>query len=525
MNLYQEQEQEQEQEQYPYYIYNNSINIIGLRNPKCIQYKENIMMIGSKLYLQEDNKLKYMLYSYQLNEELKLIVNTEKFINLNHIINDYDENINKSSWIRDMYKKDNTYFLLIEIKKNIDNSLFEFDFYLLKTDSFNEFELVKKYNLDNNYFLFKDYKNNLFTSFATRTSNIWGKYLFNFKINDIWIKPTFDKFVDYNTNDGHVLHNIDYNKNNKIYTIIFSIRDYDDNEENKFKYECYTANSYDLINYFSTEILKLDYSQLCNIKWLCYPYKFNYNKNEYIICNQDDYGKKTLPLIFNKYLIDNNIYTLMNNLNYDIKKSVITQSECNKLIEYIFNLKQKQKLVENKIQYFERSGISKLQNTPHCYNCYLFDWNNISITPEINRVFNILKDNYEKYTHKTVEDVGLYPQLIHYPENGGFIGIHYHPLSPQYIGQVLLLQNTKQCQNGFYLKHNNNLLDLSDEHKIGDLLIFKFNLLHGVSPTINVNENLLWKDTGEWYDTINKISFNPDINNISGRWVAVLTQL
>jgi hypothetical protein len=510
-----------------YYIYDKLIPITGLRNAKCIQYNENIMIIGSNVYKKEDEKLKYMIYSYKLNEEFNLIENTENLINLKHIINDYTDNINISSWIRDIYKENDIYFLLVEIKRNINNEFFEFDNYLLKTESFNNFELVKKYDLTNNY-LFKEdnnNNNNLFCSTFYKTSNIWGKYLFNFKINDIWIKPIFDKIVNYDIDDGHVFHNLEYDDINKQYTIIFSVRYYDELEENKFKYICYTAKSYDLINYFSTQLLQLDYSNFCDIKWVCYINKFTYKDIEYIICNQDDYGKKTNPILFKKYLVNNKIFTLMNNLNYDIKKNLINEDESIKLISYIFDLKQNNKLNENKIKYSERSGFSKLQNTPHCYNCYIFDWDNISITPEINRVFKVLKDNYQNYTDKTVEEVGLYPQLIHYPENGGFIGIHYHPLSPQYIGQVLLLQNTKYTQNGFYLKHNNNLLDLSDKHKIGDLLIFKFNLLHGVSPTIHVNENLLWKETGEWYDTINKISFNPDINNISGRWVAVLTQL
>jgi hypothetical protein len=507
-----------------YYIYDKLIPITGLRNPKCIEYNENIIILGSKVYAKEDEKLKYMIYSYKLNEEFSLIENSENLINLKHIMNDYIDDINISSWIRDIYTENNIFFLLVEIKININNNFFEFEYFLLKTQAFSNFELVKKYQLSNHH-LYKEYNNNFFSSTLYKTSDIWGKYLFNFKINDIWIKPIFDKIINYDMDKGHVIHDVSYDDTNKLYTIIFSVRYYDEFEENKHRYICYTAKSNDLINYFSTEKLQLDYSNFCHIKWVCYINKFTYKNIEYIICNQNDYGKKTNPILFKKYLVNKKIFALMNNLNYDIKKNLIDSSLSIKLIKYIFDLKQNNKLNENKIKYFEKSGFSKLQNTPHCYNCYIFDWDNISITPEINKVFKLLKDNYQNYTDKTVEEVGLYPQLIHYPENGGFIGIHYHPLSPQYIGQVLLLQNTKQCQNGFYLKHNNNLLDLSDEHKIGDLLIFKFNLLHGVSPTINVNENLLWKDTGEWYDTINKISFNPDINNISGRWVAVLTQL
>ena len=514
---------------YPYYIYDKSIPITGLRTPKCIQYKENIVIIGSKLYLQECKKLKYLLYINQINEEFKLIENTEILINLKHIINDYTDNINISSWIRDIYKKDNTFFFLIEIKKNIINNYFEYDYYLIKTDTFIDFELIKKYNnnLDSSY-LFIDYHDHLFTSKVTKTTdNIWGKYLFDFKIDDKWINPVFDKIVNYDTDEGHALHNIDYNESDKLYTIIFSVRYYDEREDNKFKYKCYTAKSFNLINFFSTDILQLDYSYICDISWVCYLSKFTYKDSEYIICNKNDYGKKSYPLLFKKYLINNKVYKLFNNnFKYDIQKNLITQIQCKRIIDFIFNLKNENKLYENKIQFFERTGFSKLQNTPHCYNCYIFDWNNINLIPELNIVFKILKDNYEKYTDNNIDDVKLYPQLIHYPDNGGFIGIHYHPLYKQFIGQVLLLQNSECCDNGFYLKYNNNFFDLSKKHNIGDLLIFKFNLLHGVSPTLSVNEknNLIWNNN-EWYDNVRKISFHPKINNISGRWVAVLTQL
>jgi hypothetical protein len=271
------------------------IKINGLRNPKAIQYKDKLILIGSKLYDEEENKKKYLLYSYLLDNEFNLINDTENILNLENIIQEYKININISCWIRDIYYKIDDYYLLVEFKQNNNDKYFTSKHYYLKTNDFNDFEIFKEYDIQD--FFFKDYNNNLFISKIENTNHIWGKYLFEFVINNKKIIPIFDKIVNYQTDFGHAFHHINYNKLTNIFYIIFSIRHLKKNEENIFYYKIYEAESFDLIYYFNTNELELNIDNI-DTEWICYPWKFQFNNKDYILCNQDDFGKEKYPIIF-----------------------------------------------------------------------------------------------------------------------------------------------------------------------------------------------------------------------------------
>lgn len=275
------------------------IKINCLRNPKAIQYKDKLILIGSKIYDEEENKKKYLLYSYLLDNEFNIIENTENILNFKNIIKEYKIDINISCWIRDIYYKIDDYYLLVEFKKNNNNEYFTSIHYCLKTNNFYNFEIFKKYDIQD--FFFKDYNNNLFISKIENTNHIWGKYLFEFVINNKKIIPTFDNIVNYQTDFGHAFHHINYNKLTKLYYIIFSIRHLKKNEQNIFYYKLYEAESLDLIYYFNTKELELNIDSI-DTEWICYPWKFQFNNIDYIICNQDDFGKEKKLLLF-KYEI------------------------------------------------------------------------------------------------------------------------------------------------------------------------------------------------------------------------------
>jgi hypothetical protein len=269
------------------------ININGLRNPKIIQFNENLILIGSKVYQEIENKKKYLLYSYLLTNDFEIIKNSEKLLDFKTVEEDFESNINNSCWIRDIYKENEYFYLLIEFKKNHNNEYFTSNNYYLKTKDFIKFEIHKKYDIQD--FFFKDYNNHLFISKIINTEHIWGKYFFEFIINNKKIRPIFDNIVNYEKDYGHAFHNIE--KKNNIYDIIFSIRHYDIKEKNNFYYKIYSAESTDLIHYTNTKELELNTKNI-DTKWLCYPWKFKLNNNNYIICNQDDYGKEKESLIF-----------------------------------------------------------------------------------------------------------------------------------------------------------------------------------------------------------------------------------
>lgn len=234
--------------------------------------------------------------------------------------------------------------------------------------------------------------------------------------------------------------------------------------------------------------------------------------------------------IFQK--IDEKLKIIIDN-NYIIKKEVIKNNESNLLIDFLFKNKDNIKLKkELNIQYFEKKGISLLQNTKHCFNNYLLDWNQLKNIPHAENIFNILKNNYETLTKQSIEHVNLYPQIIHYPSNGGFLDKHYHKYYPQLIGQVLLLKNDKNEKGGFYMFndnkilniHSDKLIDLSNEHSVNDLLIFRFNAGHGVFPTLKYKQDELNWDNKKWILN-DKKEFIPNQRLINGRWIAVLTQI
>jgi hypothetical protein len=739
------------------FTYNNDINLNGLRFIKIVNNKNKLICIGSKLYMENKNIKKYTLYYYELNENLEIIENSESLLDFKNIEINYLNDLYISLWIRDFYVENNQYFLLIDFNKNLNNISYESNNYLLKTQNFIEFNLIKKYETKN--ILNKEFNNNLFISKYNNDINNNLKYLFEFTINKIIIKPIFNKYIDYDLDIGHLLHSINYNAIDNCYNVIFSILNY------KKEYIIYKCKTNDFINYYDIDELKYITNNIN--KWYCFPCLFTYFNKNFLIVNQDDFGKKFNPIIFReydkslefiqqKYNINNNIiknlifndnkkYIFLNelinkngnryneiinnndtdNLNnysthspsciglYDVLKylkinendsiidigsgkgwaltlfnlfpfkkisgielslddiktcnynldllninnielinkdailfenyndynhlffynpfnSIIFESIIQKLsntvdpqrdlilearrdgsistnpvsgddggwglrktpnikiiynnihedeikilekynfiliheingeprnyfiyqnmnenlkyvmnnnlkiiknvtdlnvadnlINNIFNLKKNNNLDNYGIKYFENIGISKLQKTKHCYNNYIFNWDKLHLIPGAEIIFNILKNNYENYTNNSVmnDKCKLFPQIIHYPKNGGFLDKHIHTFYPQLIGQVLLLKNTEFTKKGFYFVLDSEYeYDVSNEHMEGDLLIFKFNLIHGVYHNIN-NNNLEWIDD-HWLK--DNIKYKPEKDNINGRWVAVLTQI
>ena len=117
-----------------------------------------------------------------------------------------------------------------------------------------------------------------------------------FKINNHSIIPQFDKIVNYDTDYGHILHNIIFD--NK-YIFIFSIR-HKVEGYNNYIYRLYKAETKDFENFYNTEEIKTNHKDY-DINFLSYPYYFKFKNENFIICNQDEFGKsKNLVLFKNK---------------------------------------------------------------------------------------------------------------------------------------------------------------------------------------------------------------------------------
>jgi len=341
--------------------FNNNIKLNGLRYIKILNNENKLICICSKLYKEYENIKKYTLYYYELNNELDIIENSEILLNFKNIKEKYLTDIYTSIWIRDLYMNNNEYFLMIDFNKNINNNLFESDNYLLTTKDFIHFDIIKKYETKN--ILNKEFNNNLFISkILNNNKTNWGRYLFEFEINKIKIQPKFDKYINFEEDNGHLLHNIDYNIMDDNYDIIFSIL----NSENK--YYIYKSKTNDFINYFDTSILKF---HLINneSKWFCYPNIFTYYNKKFLIANQDDYGKKSNPIIFREY--DKSIEFIEE--KYNIHKNISNKLIFNDNKKYIF-LNELENKNGNRYNEIIKNNYNLNNYSSHSPSCtYLFD--------------------------------------------------------------------------------------------------------------------------------------------------------
>ena len=281
------------------YEFYKKIPVNGLRNSRIIKFQENFILLGSSLYKQENKVKKYVLVSYLLDNQFNVINNTKNILDFKNIDEIYLDDIYTSIWLRDLYHKNNQYYLLVEFKKNIENKYFLHNNYYITTNTFLDFKYESKVKTSD--FLFSTYKNIQFISKIQDISNFnWGVYLFEFIKNKVKYVPIFDNCVDFKNDKGHALHSI--TKKKDCFEILFSIRKQLNENELNFKYQIYTAETKDFINFYNTKEIQInDFKD--SPKWYSYPSIFYKDKKEYIICNQDDFGKETNPLILKKVAI------------------------------------------------------------------------------------------------------------------------------------------------------------------------------------------------------------------------------
>jgi hypothetical protein len=181
-------------------------------------------------------------------------------------------------------------------------------------------------------------------------------------------------------------------------------------------------------------------------------------------------------------------------------------------------------------------GMSQLQKYPYSYHGYNFmgvTHDDLETQEAFKQLFNDIRSIYKtmlnfyyEVTGNNSNDITLNPQFIQYPKNGGFLGTHIHPFEPQKIGFILNLSELGVDHNtgGAYFEHENTRIDTTEQHDIGDMIIFRFNMLHGVSIVDKPDNFTKWDpDGGVWVDETTgdklQVAFNSDL----GRWVLILS--
>ena len=91
-------------------------------------------------------------------------------------------------------------------------------------------------------------------------------------------------------------------------------------------------------------------------------------------------------------------------------------------------------------------------------------------------------------------------QIIHYPKGGAFFDWHQHPRYPVNYGLILNLSKKGiNFDKGAteILRHNNDIICVEDITDIGDLILFKYDLIHRVAPC-DPNDDLIFDRNGRW---------------------------
>lgn len=104
-------------------------------------------------------------------------------------------------------------------------------------------------------------------------------------------------------------------------------------------------------------------------------------------------------------------------------------------------------------------------------------------------------------TSFVISETGLRLKVIQYPEGGAFLNQHTHPMEPQKIGLILSLS---KCGKDFNtgaaaFETPESYIDTVKYHDIGDIIIFRYDLPHEVTPVNPQKKSIDWSSpTGKW---------------------------
>jgi hypothetical protein len=96
---------------------------------------------------------------------------------------------------------------------------------------------------------------------------------------------------------------------------------------------------------------------------------------------------------------------------------------------------------------------------------------------------------------------GLRLKILQYPEGGGFLTEHTHPLEPQKVGLILSLsrKNIDNQKGAAAFTTPGGKVDTLKYHDIGDVVVFRYDLPHSVTPVNQEKKSIDWSlETGKW---------------------------
>ena len=95
---------------------------------------------------------------------------------------------------------------------------------------------------------------------------------------------------------------------------------------------------------------------------------------------------------------------------------------------------------------------------------------------------------------------GLRVKLLHYPAGGGYLVEHQHPLEPQRVGLITSMsrRGIDFDTGGTCFETPFGRVDSGTQHDIGDVMLFRYDLPHTVTP-VDEGRAIDWSsDAGRW---------------------------
>jgi len=95
---------------------------------------------------------------------------------------------------------------------------------------------------------------------------------------------------------------------------------------------------------------------------------------------------------------------------------------------------------------------------------------------------------------------GLRVKVLRYPNGGGYLAEHMHPREPQRIGLILGLSRIGDdfVSGGTTFQTPFGFVDTNEHHDIGDVIIFRYDLAHGVKA-VDPEKEIDWNsELGKW---------------------------
>lgn len=123
------------------------------------------------------------------------------------------------------------------------------------------------------------------------------------------------------------------------------------------------------------------------------------------------------------------------------------------------------------------------------------------IFERLQKIYRELTDDKHEFT-AGADRQALLPQCIQYPQGGGFFQEHVHDIVPQQIGLILAASEIgvdyELGSVRFRKDGRSAWINTEGQHRIGDVCLFRYDMLHDITP-VDPHVPLDWsKNSGRW---------------------------